>query len=90
VATAAVEITGAIGSGLLLVHGRPDLRPSLRVVPRVGVAAVLGATPALAEGLPILVRVLLSTFIYGVVLISLKALPVELLALVPARLRMGR
>ena len=62
----------------------------MRVVPLVALAALLGATPALASDLPIVVRVLLSTAIYAVVLIALRALPAELLELVPVRLRAGR
>lgn len=87
VGTASIEVVGAIASGLLLVRGRPHLAPRLRVVPRVALAALLGATPALASGLPVVVRVLLSTAIYAAVLIVLRAPPAELLDLVPVRLR---
>jgi O-antigen/teichoic acid export membrane protein len=90
IGTASTEVMGAIVSGLLLVRGRPHLKPRLRVVPRVAFAALLGATPALAGGLPIVVRLLLSTVIYVVVLIALKAPPAELLTLAPVRLRERR
>jgi O-antigen/teichoic acid export membrane protein len=90
IGTASVEIVGSFASGLLLIRQRAHLRPRLRVVPRVALAAALGATPALAGGLPIVVRVLLSTVIYTVVLVALRAPPTELLALVPARLRKRR
>jgi O-antigen/teichoic acid export membrane protein len=86
IGTASVEVIAAVGNGLLLVRGRPHLAPSLRAVPRVAVAALLGATPALAVGLPIIARVLLSTAIYAAVLLALRVPPPELLALVPARL----
>ena len=76
----------AIGNGVLLVRGRPHLVPSLRILPRVAIAAALGATPALADGLPVLVRVLLSTVIYVGALLALRAPPAELLTLMPARL----
>ncbi|HEY4428071.1 MAG TPA: oligosaccharide flippase family protein [Solirubrobacteraceae bacterium] len=85
IGTASVEVVAAVGNGLLLVRGRPHLAPRLRAVPRVAVAALLGATPALAVGLPVVVRVFLSTAIYAVVLLALRAPPRELLALVPAR-----
>jgi O-antigen/teichoic acid export membrane protein len=86
IGTASVEVVAAIGNGLLLVRGRPHLAPSLRTVPRVALAALLGASPALADGLPVLVRVLLSTIIYVGVLVALKTPPPELLTLVPGRL----
>ena len=60
IGVAAAEVVGAIGGGLLLVRGRPYLAPRLRVLPRVTLAALLGATPALAVGLPVVVRVILS------------------------------
>lgn len=85
IGTASVEIVAAVGNGLLLVRRRPHLAPRLRAVPRVAAAALLGATPALAGGLPVIVRVLLSTAIYAAVLLALRAPPQELLALVPVR-----
>jgi O-antigen/teichoic acid export membrane protein len=89
IGTASVEVVAAVGNGLLLVRGRPHLAPSLRVVPLVAVAALLGAAPALATGLPVLVRVVLSTAIYGGTLVALRALPEELRTLLPGR-RAGR
>jgi O-antigen/teichoic acid export membrane protein len=85
IGTASVEVVAAIGNGLLLVRGRPHLAPSLRIVPRVALAALLGAAPALLEGLPVILRVLLSTVIYVAVLVVLRAPPAELLSLVPGR-----
>ncbi len=86
IGTASVEVVAAIGNGLLLVRGRPHLAPSLRVVPRVALAALLGAAPALLDGLPVVLRLLLSTVVYAAVLLALKAPPPELLTLVPRRL----
>jgi O-antigen/teichoic acid export membrane protein len=85
IGTASVEVVAAIGNGLLLVRGRPHLAPSLRTVPRVALAALLGASPALADSLPVPVRVLLSTVIYVGALLALKAPPPELLTLMPGR-----
>jgi len=87
IGTSAVEIGVAIASGLLLVKGRPHLRPRLTGVPKVALAAALGATPMLATGLPVIVRLLLSTLIYGVVVFALRAFPTEVYDLLPARLR---
>ncbi|HTB70242.1 MAG TPA: hypothetical protein VK707_04620 [Solirubrobacteraceae bacterium] len=86
IGTAFVEVVAAVVNGLLLVRGRPHLAPSLRVVPRVALAALLGSAPALLGGLPIVLRVLLSTTIYVAALLALRAPPPELLTLVPGRL----
>lgn len=86
IGTASVEVVAAIGNGLLLVRGRPHLAPSLRTLPLVALAALLGAAPALAGGLPVIVRVVMSSAIYLGVLVALKAPPRELLTLVPRRL----
>jgi len=87
IGTAAAEICGAILGGVLLVRGRSYLAPKLTVVPKVAIAALLGAAPALLTGLPDVVRVILATIVYFAALFVLRALPHELLALVPARLR---
>jgi O-antigen/teichoic acid export membrane protein len=87
---AATEIVGATACGLLLFRGRPHLVPRLRVLPRVAVAALVAATPALVDGLPVIVRVILSTILYVIVLLALKAPPVELYEAMPARLRWRR
>lgn len=87
IGTAIAEIVGAVLGGFLLVHGRPHLSPDLAVVPRVAVAALLGAAPALATGIPVVARVVLATLIYGFALVILRAIPHELLDLLPARLR---
>jgi O-antigen/teichoic acid export membrane protein len=87
IGVAAVEILGALGAGWLLIRGRPHLAPRMCVLPRVAVAAALGATPALASGLPVVVRVILSTIIYLGVLVALKAPPDEVYEALPTRLR---
>jgi O-antigen/teichoic acid export membrane protein len=86
---AVAEVAGAIAGGVLLVRRRPHLAPRLRVIPRVGAAALLGATPALAHGIPVLARVLLSTAIYLAVVLALKTPPDELYEALPAWLRRG-
>jgi O-antigen/teichoic acid export membrane protein len=87
---AATEVVSAIASGLLLFRGRPHLVPRLRVLPRAAVAALPGASPALATGLPVLVRVILSTIVYWLVLLVLDAPPPELYEALPAWLRWRR
>ncbi len=87
IGTTIVEVGVAIAGGVLLAHGRPHLRPRLAVVPKVALAGALGATPMLAGGLPVVIRLVLSTLIYAVVLLALRAYPAELDALIPVRLR---
>jgi len=87
IGTAAAEVAGAVGGGLLLVRGRPHLRPSLGGVPRVALAALLGATPALLSPVPVIGRLALSTVIYFAALYGLRAIPAELFDLLPVRLR---
>ncbi|MBW3609317.1 MAG: oligosaccharide flippase family protein [Actinobacteria bacterium] len=83
IATAGVEVAVAIGGALLVVRRRPHLRPSLGVVWKVALAALLGAAPLLVSGVPVGVLVLLSTALYGIALLALRALPRELLVLLP-------
>ncbi|MDQ3722180.1 MAG: oligosaccharide flippase family protein [Actinomycetota bacterium] len=88
IGTAAVEVGAAIAAGVMLVRGRPHLRPRLSIVPKVGVAALLACAPLLlVSGVPIGVELLASTLIYGVALLVLRAFPDELRELWPARLK---
>jgi O-antigen/teichoic acid export membrane protein len=84
--TAVAEIVGAIVQAFATIRGRPELRPSLRVLPRVALAAAGGLAPLALTGMPVIFRVLLSTLLYGGALILLRALPVELLSLLPERI----
>lgn len=86
IGTAVVEVAAAVAGAILLVRGRPHLRPHLGVVPKVAVAAVLGSAPMLAPGLPVALRVVLSTLLYGVTLLALRAFPQELAVLLPRRM----
>jgi O-antigen/teichoic acid export membrane protein len=90
IGTAIAEVVGAFTAGFLLVRGRPHLRPNLAVVPRVAAAALLGAAPALATGVPVVIRIVMATVIYGLALVILRTIPDELLDLLPSRLRRGR
>jgi len=78
VATASVEIAAAIAGAILLVHSRAHLRPSLRVLPKVALAAAIGATPMLLTGAPVVGRLALSTCLYAAVLLWRGALPSDL------------
>ncbi len=78
IATASVEVGAAITGGVILMRGRSYLRPSLRLLPRVAAAAVVGATPMLLTSVPVIGRLALSSALYGVVLLSLRAFPADL------------
>ena len=84
IATSGIELANAIIAGRMLIRRRPHLRPSLGILPKVAVALALAATPVL---LPISepARVALSCVLYLIALLLLRALPSELLDLLPAR-----
>lgn len=85
IGTAAVELSVAVAGGFLLVRRRPFLRPSLTVVPKVALAVLLAAAPALALDMPVALDVLCAMLVYGVALLALRAFPQELDALLRAR-----
>jgi len=87
IGTAVVEIGAAIVAGVLLVRGRPHLRPRLSTVPKVGAAGLLACLPLLVSGVAIAVELLASTLISGVALLVLRAFPDELRDLLPARVK---
>jgi O-antigen/teichoic acid export membrane protein len=88
IGTASVDVAAAIAGAVVLVSGRPHLRLSLRVLPKVAAAAAIGAVPTLLTGVPIVGRVCLSTILYAAVLLLLRAFPPDLtMILLPARLR---
>ncbi|MEA2207823.1 MAG: hypothetical protein QOF54_300, partial [Solirubrobacteraceae bacterium] len=83
------ESTLAVGSLLALVHGRPDLRPKLAIVGKLAIAGAPAVLVALLPDLSSLVRALLAVLVYCVLLVLTRALPAELIELLPARLRGG-
>ena len=87
VATLCGESALALGLLLALLHGHPELRPRLRVVPKVVLAAVPATAIALLSGVPSLVRAALALAVYGLLILFMRALPAEILELLPTRLR---
>ncbi len=84
IGTSGVELALAVVGARLLVRGRSHLRPSPRVLPKVAIALALAATPVLLPiGEP--ARVALSCALYLIALLLMRALPSELLDLLPAR-----
>jgi O-antigen/teichoic acid export membrane protein len=82
-ATAGAEIVAIVVQAIAVVHGRPALRPSLRAVPFVALAAGAGLTPLAMTALPVIVRVLISTILFGAVVLVTRTAPREMLDLVP-------
>lgn len=90
IGTAAAEIVAAIVEGLAVVRGRPRLRPSLRSIPLVALAAAAGLLPLALTGLPVIVRLVISTTLFAGVILSTHAYPPEVLDLLPGRRRGAR
>jgi O-antigen/teichoic acid export membrane protein len=84
IGTSFVEVACAVIGARVLISGREHLRPSMRVVPKVAVALSLAALPALLP-IPEAAQIAVSGLIYIVLLAILRALPSELLALIPHR-----
>lgn len=82
--TAVAEILAAGAQAAVVVRGRPQLRPSLRIVPGVALAAALGLAPLALTALPVVVRLLISSALFAGTLVLTRAYPPELLELLPA------
>ncbi len=87
IGTAIVEIGAAIANAALVIRGRPQLRPSLRAMPRVAVAGLLGLAPLALPDTPVIVRLALSSLIYGASILALGVLPREIDVFLPSILR---
>jgi O-antigen/teichoic acid export membrane protein len=83
IGTALAELAGTLAQAIVLIRGRPHLRPSLRVLPRAALAAGLGLTPLAMTGVPIIARLAISTGLFAATVVATRALPVELQALAP-------
>jgi O-antigen/teichoic acid export membrane protein len=89
VATLGAEIALALAYLLVSVRRRPDLRPGLRVAPRVLAAAAPAIAIPLALGLPALPGTVLSAGLYVTLLLLLRAVPAELWDALTRRARLG-
>jgi Na+-driven multidrug efflux pump len=85
IATAIAEVVAAVVQALAVVRERPQLRPSLRILPLVALAAAMGLLPLSLTGVPVIVRLLISTILFGGVVLATRTLPPELMDLVPWR-----
>jgi O-antigen/teichoic acid export membrane protein len=85
IATLAGEGVLAAAYLVALVRARPDLRPDLRVVPKVVVAAGAAIAVAVVSGLPALPATLVAGVVYAAAILALRAVPDELIELIPRR-----
>jgi O-antigen/teichoic acid export membrane protein len=83
IGTALAEITIGVAQMVAVARGRPQLRPSLRALPRVALAAAVALAPLAFSGVPTIARLFISTFLFAIVLLLTRAFPEELLDLIP-------
>jgi O-antigen/teichoic acid export membrane protein len=83
IGTACGEAAAAVAGAVILMRNHPSLRLPWGVFPRVAAAAALGLVPLSFVGVPVIVRLLASTALYGGVLLVTRALPAELMVLLP-------
>jgi O-antigen/teichoic acid export membrane protein len=82
-ATLCGEATLAIASLIALIRHQPELRPRLAAVPKVALAAAPAVAIALAPGLSSIVRALLALVAYALIIALTRAVPREILELIP-------
>ncbi len=83
IGTATGEIALALAQCVAVVRRRPQLRPSLRILPGVALAAALGVAPLELTAVPVIVRLAISTALFAGTLLLTRAYPPELLELLP-------
>jgi O-antigen/teichoic acid export membrane protein len=86
-ATVCGESVLALATLAALVRAAPELRPRLRVLAKVALATLPAVALALGPGLPSLARMLLALGAYGLVILLTRAVPREVLELLPSRLQ---
>ncbi len=86
VATASGETFAALAGGAVLIRRHPGLARSLRVIPRVALAAGVGVASLAIPDLTSLERTVVAGVLYVLALLALRAFPPELGALLPERL----
>jgi O-antigen/teichoic acid export membrane protein len=84
IASAVCEFVVAAGYLAALLRRHAHLRPDLRAAPRVLVAAVAAACVLLLP-LPSIALWAIASVVYGALLLVLRALPAELLVILPRR-----
>jgi O-antigen/teichoic acid export membrane protein len=87
IATLCGESVLALGSLLALAHGHRELRPKLLVLPKALLACAPAVALALLHSVPSVLRLVLALAVYALLIVLTRAIPAEVLALLPARMR---
>lgn len=87
VASVCGETTLAVLYLIGLIRGSPELRPKLGVAGKVVLAAAPSVAVGLLPSLPALIQPIAALALFAVLIILLRAIPEELYALIPSRLR---
>lgn len=90
IATLCGESALALGSLLVLTRGHAEFRPKLGMIAKVALAAAPALAVSLLSGIPSLVRALLALALYGLLIAITRAVPAELIEIIPVRLRRAR
>jgi len=85
IGTAAAEIALATIEVIAVTHARPEFRPSWRILPQTAGALALAVVPMLFLPISAIARMFIASVVYGAVLIMVRAVPDELLDLLPWR-----
>jgi O-antigen/teichoic acid export membrane protein len=83
VATLCGEVTLSLGSLLVLLRGHPEYRPPLGIALKVALAAVPGLAIVIVLNLTSFETLVLALALYGMLIALTKAIPQEVLELVP-------
>lgn len=84
------ESTLALGYLLVLVHRSPQFRPKLATVPKVAVAAAPAAALAVLPYASSLIRTIVALAVYGLLIALTRAVPREIIELIPRLPRRAR
>ena len=90
IGTSITEVVVAGVQGVVFARVQAGFRINARVVPRILAAAALSLLPVALTGLPVLGRLGLSAVIFVLVILVLRAIPAEVLELLPIRGRRAR
>ncbi len=83
IGTAVTEIVLAVVQCAAVVYRRPLLRPSFDVMARMPLAIGLGLLPLVFPGVPTIIRLAISTVVFGICVWATGALPREVLDAIP-------
>jgi O-antigen/teichoic acid export membrane protein len=77
------ELTLLVGYLFVLIHGHPEFRPRLKVLPKVALATAPAAAIALALDVSSLARTVIALGVYALLIVLTRATPREITELLP-------